>query len=107
LDTRESADRVKTAKALLIVGLGVLVLGIPQLAGGLYGYFWIVPDERDLVSETAREMGLTEIPGLSFDSTARFFVLNILIGSVMVALGAVMTTIALSRLREMRENRPA
>lgn len=100
---QNDADHTRVTHAVLIVGLIVLILGLQYLAGSLYGYFWMVPEERDEVSEAAEEMGLAEIPGVSLDSTARFFILNIVIGCVMVAMGVTMTAIAALRMRKKRE----
>lgn len=101
MEDKERYERV--TQRVFIVGLMVLAPGLLVLAGGLYGYFWIVPDERNQISEAAEEIGVTEIPGVSLDSTARFFALNIVIGSLMVAAGTVLTAIGMPRKRKMKE----
>ncbi len=100
---KDRTEYERVTRAILVTGLVVLILGLPFLAGGLYGHIRIVPEVSDQVREAAEEMGITEIPGISLDSTARFFVLNIAIGCFMAAAGVVMIAIAALRMQKKRE----
>jgi hypothetical protein len=86
----------KNPEALLIIGVVLIIISLPYLVGGLYGYFWIIPQERDDISEEAQEAGIGYIPGVStLDSEASFFALNAVIGFVVAVIGVIVTAISL------------
>ena len=106
------AESVSTMdfEVYLIVGLAFMGLGIMPLASGLYGYYVTLPEierSQDSINEKAEELGLSEIPGVTFDDQlAQFFTITILMGGSMVIIGMVLLSIALLRRRKSFEEIP-
>ena len=101
-NTQDRVNRTPEVEACLVVGLLLVGLGLPLLVMSLLGY-WEVMEEQEALDERLREQGLENIPGVGLDDVAVFLLTLTVIGGVMTAAGAILTSVALSKKRATKE----
>ena len=101
-NTQDRVNRTPEVEACLVVGLLLVGLGFPLLVMSLLGY-WEVMEEQEALDERLREQGLENIPGVGLDDVAAFLLTLTVIGGVMTAAGAILTSVTLSKKRATKQ----
>jgi len=101
-NTQDRVNRTPEVEACLVVGLLLVGVGLPLLVMSLLGY-WEVMEEQEALDERLREQGLENIPGVGLGDVTAFLLTLTVIGGVMTAAGAILTSVALSKKRATKE----
>ena len=99
--TSERPIRDADNLVFLIIGLVTFVVGFTVLLSSSLGYLSTMNDMKSL-KEKAEEMGLGDIPGVNLEYTARFFLILILIGGVLLIGGIALVIFAVVENRGMK-----